>query len=366
MSKSFKNVYKSKKVLITGNTGFKGSWLTVWLKMLGADVYGISDKIHTKPSNYEVLNLEDQIINHFVDINDFESLYNTISEINPDFVFHLAAQAIVKDSYSDPINTFKTNVIGTLNLLEVLKKRNKECIAVIITSDKCYDNVEWLWGYKETDHLGGKDPYSASKACAELVFRTFFESYFSNTTSKVKIASARAGNVIGGGDWANHRIIPDAVKSWSNKKVLQIRSPNSTRPWQHVLEPLSGYLLLGQKLYENNSLSGESFNFGPKPETNFSVESLLLKMSEFWPDVKWQVVKSDKSIKEAGLLKLNCDKALSMLGWTPNLNFDSTIEFVANWYKEYYSNNSDMLSLTKLQIEEYIETAKNQSLIWTR
>lgn len=362
----FGEVYKGKKILVTGNTGFKGAWLCLWLLEMGADVYGISNGIPTSPSNFEVSEVA-KLITHFnVDVSNFQEIHDTIEKIQPDFIFHLAAQAIVKDSYTNPLETFQTNVMGTLNVLETLRVLNKKCTAIMITSDKCYDNVEWIWGYKETDALGGKDPYSASKGGAELVIKTYAESYFKKPQSNVKIAAARAGNVIGGGDWASHRIIPDAVRSWSENKELIIRSPNATRPWQHVLEPLSGYLLLGQYLFEDDDLCGEAFNFGPKPETNFSVEQLLKEMAKYWPDVKWKSVESKDNVKEAGLLKLNCDKALFYLDWVPNLNFPTTIRFVSEWYKVYYDHSPSKKDITIEQIRFYINFAKEQDLTWTK
>jgi len=361
----FKNVYQGKNVLITGNTGFKGSWLTVWLLEMGANVYGLSNKIPTTPSNFEASHLEEKINYFECDIFDYNSVFSVFEKIRPDFVFHLAAQAIVKDSYANPKEAFETNVIGTLNILESLRVLNSKTTAIIITSDKCYDNVEWVWGYKETDALGGKDPYSASKGGAELVVKTYSESYFKHPHSNVKIASARAGNVIGGGDWASHRIIPDAVRAWNLNKELVIRSPFSTRPWQHVLEPLSGYLLLGQRLYEDSKLNGEAFNFGPKPDTNYSVDHLLHEMSKNWNGVKWESLKVNNFIKEAGLLKLNCDKALFYLSWVPNLDFSQTVKIVAEWYKTYYSaTETNMYETTRIQINEYIDLAKSNKLIW--
>ncbi len=363
----FGNVYAKKKVLVTGNTGFKGSWLSIWLLEMGAEVFGMSDGVPTSPSNFEVSSIEKHITHYNADITNFQDVYKIIEEIKPDFVFHLAAQAIVKDSYTNPLGTINTNVMGTGNILEALRLLNNKCSAIMVTSDKCYDNIEWVWGYKETDPLGGKDPYSASKGGAELVIKTYAESFFKKSFSKVRIASARAGNVIGGGDWASFRIIPDAVRSWSNDKELIIRSPKATRPWQHVLEPLSGYLLLGLKLYENEGLCGESFNFGPKPDANFSVYQLLSEMSRYWSNVKWKSVEADDDIKEAGLLKLNCDKALFYLDWAPNLSFKDTVRIVAEWYKEYYENpGNSMFNISKKQIEEYVACATNHQLIWTK
>ena len=278
----FKNIYNNKRVLVTGNTGFKGSWLTAWLLQTGANVFGISKDIPTKPSLFEVLNLNDKITHFEEDVCNFSAVKKIMEEVQPDFVFHLAAQPIVSDSYENPLETITTNVLGTTNVLEALRTLNFPCTAIIITSDKCYDNVEWVWGYKETDALGGKDIYSGSKGAAELVCKSYYHSFFKKETSKIRIATARAGNVIGGGDWALDRIVPDCMRAWSRGEVVEIRSPKATRPWQHVLEPLSGYLQLGAELFENKQLNGESFNFGPKAENSHSVEQLLNDLRKVW------------------------------------------------------------------------------------
>jgi len=281
----FKNIYKNKKVLITGNTGFKGSWLTMWLMKLGAKVYGVSKDIPTKPSLFEELNLSDKVIHYENDIRDSESIKKIINEINPDFLFHMAAQPLVSVSYEDPIQTISSNVLGTANILDALKTVNKKCSAIIITSDKCYNNVEWSWGYKETDELGGKDIYSGSKGAAELIIRSYYYSFFSSNDSNIRIGTTRAGNVIGGGDWAKDRIVPDCMKAWSDDSKVEIRSPNATRPWQHVLEPLSGYLSFGQNLYNNKKLNGESFNFGPSSIHNYSVQRIIKDLSGYWETI---------------------------------------------------------------------------------
>ena len=240
-------LFKDSKIIITGHTGFKGSWLTMWLRILGGDIYGLSDDQYTNPSHFKVLQLEDQINNYKIDIKETNNTVNLIKEIKPDFIFHLAAQPIIKESYLDPIKTWKTNTIGTLNILEGLRKLDKECIAILITSDKCYENVEWIYGYRETDKLGGIDPYSSSKAAAEIAISSYLRSFFTND-HPVRIGIGRAGNVIGGGDWAENRIVPDAIRSWTKDNSVKLRNPNSTRPWQHVLEPLSGYLTLAKKI----------------------------------------------------------------------------------------------------------------------
>lgn len=363
----FQDIYRNKKVLITGNTGFKGSWLSIWLHSLGAEVYGISDEIPTTPSHYEEANLQEYVKWFQADIIDYKSIEDIIRKVSPDYVFHLAAQAIVKESYESPLRTIQCNVIGTSNLLEALRVINMACIVVMITSDKAYDNVEWVWGYRETDELGGSDPYSASKGAAELLIKTYTESFFKNKESNIIIGTGRAGNVIGGGDWAKHRLIPDAVKAWSKNEPLEIRAPHSTRPWQHVLEPLSGYLRLGERLaIKREALSGEAFNFGPDSANNYSVEKLLAEMSAYWSDVQWYTKEDKTPSKEAGLLKLNCDKALHYLDWKPTLDFQTTVRYVSEWYKEYYKEGrKDMYQFSLQQIETYIKTAVQRRICWT-
>ncbi len=363
----FKDVYKGKKVLITGNTGFKGSWLTVWLLKLGARVFGLSKDIPTNPSMFEELGLEKKIVHNTCDIRDLNDVKKIVKDIKPDFLFHLAAQSLVKESYKNPIETISTNVLGTANILESMKEINYECTCVIITSDKCYDNVEWLWGYKETDSLGGKDIYSGSKGAAELIIKSFFYSFFSESETKVKIASARAGNVIGGGDWAKDRIIPDCMKAWSVNKIVDIRSPAATRPWQHVLEPLSGYLSLGEELSIKGVNNGESYNFGPPANQNHPVRELIDEMSKHWGKVRWVDVSENKNhFHEAGLLKLNCDKALSKLRWLPTLGFMHTVKMTTDWYKTFYQGSGNsMYAFTNNQIDEYISIAASRKIVWS-
>jgi len=363
----FGNIYEGKKVIITGNTGFKGSWLTVWLLKLGAEVIGISKDIPTDPSMFKKLKLLKKIKHYSEDIRNLDTLIKIISKEQPDFVFHLAAQAIVSTSYSNPIETISTNVIGTNNVLEVLRIYDKPCVGVIITSDKCYDNVEWVWGYRETDMLGGKDIYSGSKAAAEAVFKSYYHSFFKTTENNILIATARAGNVIGGGDWALDRIVPDCMRSWSENKIVDIRNPHATRPWQHVLEPLSGYLSLGKQLIVNHTINGESFNFGPKSDNNYTVKKLLEDLSSYWNFDNYPAAFSiSDSVKfyEAGLLKLNCDKALTHLKWLPTLDYAKLIEFVGEWYFKYYRSECDMFKFTSNQIDEYINIAKSKNIEW--
>jgi len=272
---NLKNFFYQKKVIITGHTGFKGSWLTLWLKIYGANIFGISKDIPTKPSNFDASRVYNGIKNYKLDILDQKKLKKLFLKINPDYVFHLAAQSLVKKSYEDPSITWNTNLIGTLNILESLRQLNKSCVAVLVTSDKCYLNKETHKGYKESDTLGGEDPYSASKASTEMLIKSHVKSFFKEKNKKIYIASVRAGNVIGGGDWSKNRLIPDCIIKWSKHKSVKIRSPLSTRPWQHVLEAVYGYILLATKLSKNFKLHGESFNFGPSNNSNYNVIFLV-------------------------------------------------------------------------------------------
>ena len=357
----FDNIYKNKKILITGHTGFKGTWLTTWLLKLGAEVIGVSKDIPTTPSMFEELGLESKIKHYMVDVRDLSKITEIMSLEKPEMVFHLAAQPIVSTSYIDPIETISSNVMGTANVLEALKVSNHKCSAVIITSDKAYDNVEQVWGYKEDDKMGGKDIYSGSKGAAELIIKSYFHSFFKKDNSNVRIAIGRAGNVIGGGDWAKDRIVVDCMVAWSNGDIPEIRSPNATRPWQHVLEPLSGYLSLGASLEASDSLNGEGFNFGPRSEQNRTVKELLEDFSRYWFDDTKKICNITDNIPfhEAGLLKLNCDKALFYLKWQASLLYKDTIRFTSEWYHAYYVRNSNMYSKTIEQISEYEEILKN-------
>lgn len=348
------NNFSDKKIVVTGHTGFKGSWLTAWLKIMGADVIGISLDPPTSKSHFQFAKIFDGIDDCRIDIRDANKIKQKIIDSSPDFLFHLAAQPIVGRSYEDPLETWNTNVMGTVNILEALRYLKNECTAVIITSDKCYDNVEWEWGYRENDTLGGPDPYSASKGAAEIAIRSYFKSYFKNPDNGIKIASARAGNVIGGGDWAESRIVPDCIKAWSQNETVELRNPASTRPWQHVLEPLGGYLFLASELSKNNELHGEAFNFGPPAHQNHSVLSLVEEMSLHWNQVKWEEPKEPKdAFYESGLLKLNCDKALHLLNWQAVLNFSETVKLTTEWYMNFYKNPEIISTLTNSQIIEY-------------
>ncbi len=365
--KNLQNIFKNKTILITGHTGFKGSWLSLWLHNLGANIVGLSNGIPSNPSNFEECSLERLVQNNFIDVCDKKKVQRLVQDTQPDFVFHLAAQALVMESYKSPINTFTTNAIGTASILDAFRNYEKKVNLIMITSDKAYDNVEQVWGYKETDLLGGKDPYSASKGMAELVLKSYFHSYFKDVDSNVRIGIARAGNVIGGGDWASNRIVADCIRSWSEDKIVEIRNPNATRPWQHVLEPLSGYLTLAMKLSEGTELHGEAYNFGPSAEQNFSVKSLIDEMRKSWKNVRWKDTSDEQTIMhEAGLLKLNCDKALFDLQWLPTMDFSETVKLTVDWYKAFYDlSDTNMQEYSISQINKYTSLAQKRHRVWT-
>ena len=360
----FNNIYKEKKVLITGHTGFKGAWLSAWLLGLGAEVIGISLPENGIPNHFDLLGVTDEIKDIRGDIRDPHLLKLIVDSEKPDFIFHLAAQALVFKSYDDPLLTWQTNTIGTINLLEALKTIDFPCVAIFITSDKCYENIEWIWGYREIDKLGGADPYSASKAAAEIAISSYFRSFFSNKNKFVSLASARAGNVIGGGDWSEHRIVPDIVSSWKKGEKISLRNPNSTRPWQHVLEPLSGYLTLGATLYIDRGSNGESFNFGPSIQKDYSVSQIVEEMSNYFVGLSWEDCSMGVKNYEAGLLKLNCDKALNLLNWHAALDFKETIKLTADWYLNFARKNVGIFELTTSQIKYYVDSAEKQGIVW--
>jgi CDP-glucose 4,6-dehydratase len=363
----FGNIYAGRRVLVTGHTGFKGSWLSAWLLDLGASVAGYSVDVPTDPSHFEAIRLRNRIKHYTGDIRDRAALALAFQEFQPEIVFHLAAQALVRRSYADPVRTFEVNALGTMNILECLRHRPDVRAAVIVTSDKCYRNVEWAWGYRETDQLGGEDPYSGSKACAELIYYSYVHSFF-RSDDMPRTATARAGNVIGGGDWAPDRIVPDCVRSWSVDKPAVIRSPRATRPWQHVLEPVSGYLWLGTQLWNQNVHSvGASYNFGPPSNVTQSVAELIQAMAEYWPAARWvpdQV--GTGSLPEATLLKLSCEKARADLEWESTIPFADAIRLTANWYRHYYSHpGADLFDTSLGQIREYSNVARNRGLAWS-
>ena len=355
--------FKNKKIIVTGHTGFKGSWLSLWLQTLGAKVMGLSIDIPTKPSHFEAIKLKDRIIHKKIDIRNLKVLKKTIKKYQPDFVFHLAAQALVKKSYDNPVYTWETNTIGTLNILQSLREIKKNCTAILITSDKSYKNLEIKRGYRENDILGGVDPYSASKASAELAIQSYVHSFFPLKKTKVTIGIARAGNVVGGGDWSDNRLIADCVKSWSKNKKVLIRRPKSTRPWQLVLEPLWGYMLFALNLQKNKKLHGEVFNFGPSNKNDYNVIFLVKLMKKYWKNVSWNISnKSNKKFYESNLLKLNSNKANDKLKWKSILNINETVSMIAEWYKAYYLKSKRAYEVSYNQIKQYEKIIKKRSL----
>jgi CDP-glucose 4,6-dehydratase len=351
---NLKNFFYQKKVIITGHTGFKGSWLTLWLKTYEANIFGISKDIPTKPSNFNASKVYNGIKNYKLDILDQKKLKKLFLKIKPDYVFHLAAQSLVKKSYKDPSITWNTNLIGTLNILESLRQLNKSCFAVLVTSDKCYLNKETYKGYKESDTLGGEDPYSASKASTEILIKSYVKSFFKEKNRKIIIASVRAGNVIGGGDWSKNRLIPDCIIKWSKYKAVKIRNPLSTRPWQHVLEAVYGYILLATKLSKDFKLHGEPFNFGPSGNSNYNVIFLIKTINKFWKNIRWYIVANkNKLFKESNLLRLNIQKVKKIIKWKPILKFEECVAMTINWYRYFYFKSKDMSNLSLDQIKKY-------------
>lgn len=361
MKNSFKGIYNNKKVLITGDTGFKGSWLAIWLLELGADVYGYALPPKTKADNFVVTELDKKISHLTGDIRNKGNLQKYFNVVKPDFAFHLAAQPLVLESYSDPHYTFETNLMGTVNFFEAVRNTDSVRVALNITSDKCYKNNDWVWGYRENDPMGGKDPYSASKGCSELITESYLNSFFIN--SKCNVATARAGNVIGAGDWAEHRIVPDYFRAMQGNKNLEVRNPNATRPWQHVLEPLSGYLLLASKLYEDKKYCG-GWNFGPKDEMNYTVHELLNEIGKIENSVNIMLNNDTKKLYEANFLKLDISKAQRLLNWNPVLSFNETISMTVNGYIDDILEKHDILQTRLEQIYSYYNRARNIGSIW--
>ena len=331
------NFYKNKRVLVIGDTGFKGSWLSYWLSKMGAGVYGYALPPTKQISHYSLLSLDKIIEHENGDIRDSESLLKVFNKVKPEIVFHLAAQALVSKSYIDPKNTFEINIMGSVNVLEVVKKSNTVKSLVYVTSDKCYENKEWIWGYRENDELGGYDPYSASKASAEIIFSSYKNSFF-NDKREIGLASVRAGNVIGGGDWSVDRIIPDCINFLKNNEKIILRNPEATRPWQHVLEPLSGYLMLGKELYNDPCFSG-SWNFGPNIKSIKTVEEVANLIIKIYGSGNIKYKEKSITYHESTLLQLNCDKANSLLKWYPQWSFKKTIKKTINWYQDYFKGH---------------------------
>ena len=326
----FNEFYKDKTVLVTGHTGFKGSWLSIWLRELGAEVIGYALEPHTEKDNFAVTGLEDKIHDYRGRIQDRSKLKEIFKTHQPDIVFHLSAQPLVRLSYKKPQETFSTNLMGTVNVLEEARRSDSVQAVVNITSDKCYKNKEWVWGYRENDELGGHDPYSASKACAEIAIESYQKSFFNE--GEVGIASARAGNVIGGGDFAEDRLITDCIDSIKNDETIKIRSPEAVRPWQFVLEPLYGYLLLGKKLHNNPERYQGAWNFGPDQESMVTVGKLVDTLIDIWGEGSWEDVSKQKNLHEANILKLDTSKSEYYLNWSSKLSIKETVRFLVDWY----------------------------------
>jgi len=389
----FENTYKNKKVLITGHTGFKGSWLAIWLKELGAEVIGYALDPPSNPNNFEATKLKEKITHIHGDVRNLDHLLEAFSKYQPEFVFHLAAQPIVRLSYDEPKLTFDTNVGGTVNVFEGVRKTPSVKVLVNITSDKCYKNKEWVWGYRENDPMGGHDPYSASKGCSELVFNAYLRCFFSSsaTTGRtIGAASARAGNVIGGGDWGKDRLVPDCIRALSSGQTISIRSPRAVRPWQHVLEPLSGYLLLGAALWRDSQQKGEqisnlspaqanlspkgtrnysgAWNFGPDDRSHLTVAAMTDRLIKYWGSGAWDDLSDPKGLHEANLLKLNCDKAHAELNWRSSLSINECLQMTADWYRIYYSKNQnvDVYALCVEQLRSYMDKAATMHLSWAK
>lgn len=354
----FSDTFRNRKILITGHTGFKGSWLCLLLHKLGANVYGYSLEPPTTPSLFEEARVGDLVTSYIGDVRDLPYLSSVIAEVQPEFVFHMAAQPLVRDSYKIPVDTFSVNVMGTVNLLESCRNISSIRAIVNVTTDKCYENKEWHWGYRESEPMGGYDPYSNSKACSELVTSSYRNSFFNPALydqHHVAVATARAGNVIGGGDWANDRLIPDFFRSITAGEMLKIRSPFAIRPWQHVLEPLTGYLTLAQNLFHQGVKFAEGWNFGPYDVDAKDVEWITKTICEYWGDGASFQIDNNPQPHEANYLKLDCSKAMTLLNWHPRWDIKTTLKSIVDWNKSYV-NGEDMRAVTIRQIEEYFNS----------
>jgi len=365
----YSNAFTHKVVWLSGHTGFKGAWLAEWLLAMGAKVHGFALAPPTRPALFEQLGLDSRLEHETGDVRDLEQVQRSIRTVHPDFVFHLAAQSLVRQAYAHPVETYAVNVQGTIHVLEALRELSHPCAAVFVTTDKCYENREWAYGYREDDPLGGYDPYSSSKAAAELAIQAYRRSFFQNHT--VRIASARAGNVIGGGDWATDRIVPDCIRSLENNRAIGVRHPQATRPWQHVLEPLSGYLWLAAvligcgKKYLNGYQPCSAFNFGPGPEANRPVAELVSELLKHWPG-RWEDISNPAAVHEAGLLHLCADKARQQLRWTPVLDFTQAVALTADWYRRAQQSPEPaaLRELTRSQINSYCRQATEKEIVW--
>jgi len=347
--------WHGKKVFLTGHTGFKGSWLSLWLQSLGAQVYGYALAPPTTPNLFTVANIsKGMALSTIADIRDIDALTRAMSQAQPDIVFHLAAQPLVRLSYAEPVETYAVNVMGTVNLLESIRQTSTVRAVVNVTTDKCYENHEWVWPYREDEAMGGYDPYSSSKGCSELVTSAYRRSFFS--ASGVAVATARAGNVIGGGDWADDRLIPDFLKALDKNQPLIIRSPNAIRPWQHVLEPLSGYLKLAERLFLDGEVFAEAWNFGPTDQDARSVGWIVEKLVTATPNASWRI-DGNPQLHEANYLKLDSSKARALLGWQPSWNLESALSKIVDWH-QHWLNGSDMHEYSLAQLSEYQHAIK--------
>jgi len=359
MNTTFDKIYKNKRVLITGHTGFKGSWLAIWLRELGANVIGYALDPPGEPSHFEATQLCEQITHVHGDVRNHDLLMLTFEKYQPEFVFHLAAQPLVRLSYDEPKLTFDTNIGGTVNVCEAVRKTASVKVLVNITSDKCYENKEWVWGYRENDPMGGHDPYSASKGAMEIVCSAYLRSFFAKDGRgpHIGFATARAGNVIGGGDWGKDRLVPDCVRALSAGLPVGIRSPRAVRPWQHVLEPLGGYLLLGAVLRQGPQKYSGSWNFGPENNSHLTVAEMADRLIEYWGKGSWADLSDPMAVHEANLLKLNCDKAHAELNWNSILKIDECLQMTAGWYKAFYEGpkTKSMYQFSVSQIRNYAE-----------
>jgi len=359
----FRKTYQNKSVLVTGHTGFKGGWLSLWLKELGAKVVGYSLEPPTEPSLFEAINLKDKIIHIIGDVRDEKHLTVIFEKHQPEFVFHLAAQSIVRRSYREPKFTYETNVMGTVNVLEAVRKTNSVKVCIIVTSDKCYENKEWVYSYREIDPMGGYDPYSSSKGCAELITATYRKAFCKpnsyHQTNNIALSSVRAGNVIGGGDWGEDRIIPDCIRALSKGETILIRNPSAIRPWQYVLEPLFGYLLLGALMYEDSAKYSSAWNFGPDDKNILTVEELVKLVIKYWGSGSYTIDNLTQPY-EAKFLKLDTSKARILLGWKPLYDIDEAVRRTINWYKHFYNNISKetLYKFTLQEIREYMHQTK--------
>ncbi len=361
-----KDFWKGKKVFITGHTGFKGAWLSAWLQSMGASISGFALPPSTNPNLFSLLNLDSDMQYVFGDIRDLHLLKEQLKKFDPDIVIHMAAQAIVRESYQNPVETFEVNAIGTAHLLEAVRYTENTKAVVCVTSDKCYDNKEWPWRYRESDSMGGWDPYSASKGCSELIISSYRNSFFNKEEFNkhgVAVASVRAGNVIGGGDWGQDRLIPDIMRAFSENEKVIIRNPSATRPWQYVLDLLSGYLLLAERLYTDGPGYMEAWNFGPNDNDEKTVLEIVKHVSKLWGDnARWELDKNAASNPhEAFTLKLDSSKSRSKLGWTPRLTLEHSLEFIVDWYRHYYSNRETMRNFTEEQISSFEKYQPNIS-----